>query len=189
MTLRSAPLLLLLLALGAAPASAQEVPLPDTVPAAPVPRADTLAGVDTVRVDTVREGITPKGAFLRSLVLPGWGQSAVGAPGRGAVYFALESGSLWMLYKSRRKLGEARELERTLRESGELAERQTLGLVDTREEQVEDWITLSAFWLLFSAADAFVSAYLADFDERIGVGPAPAGGLRMEASIPVGRRP
>lgn len=184
MKLRHAPLLLLLPALWVSPGAAQEAPLPDTVPAAPAVRADTLA-----RADTLREGVSPQGAFLRSLVLPGWGQSAVGSPGRGAVYFALESGSLWMLYKSRRKLGEARELERTLRAGGELTERETLGLVDTREEQVEDWITLSAFWLLFSAADAYVSAYLADFDERIGVAPAPEGGLRMEASIPLGRRP
>src|SRR3954465_4791481 len=61
--------------------------------------------------DTTAGRISPRGAFLRSLVLPGWGQSAIGAPGRGAVYFGLEAGSLWMVYKSNQKLQEAKELQ------------------------------------------------------------------------------
>ena len=34
--------------------------------------------------------VTPAGAFFRSLVLPGWGQLAVGAPGRATVFAAVE---------------------------------------------------------------------------------------------------
>lgn len=136
----------------------------------------------------VSEPFSARGAFLRSLVLPGWGQSYVGSPGRGAVYFALEAGSLWMVYKTSRELGEVRELQRYLRATGRLSEQQTLGIVEAREEQREDWITLSLFLLLFSGADAYVAAQLADFDERIGVRPGPEGGVRLEARVPVGRR-
>ncbi|HEU0053633.1 MAG TPA: hypothetical protein VFQ39_10665, partial [Longimicrobium sp.] len=119
-------------------------------------------------------------------VLPGWGQSSIGAPGRGAVYFALEAGSLWMVYTSDRKLSEARDREAALIESGQLEEGQTSGLVRSRKAQREDWITLSVFWLFFSGADAFVAAHLRDFDTHVDVGPAPEGGMQLQATIPVG---
>lgn len=129
------------------------------------------------------------GALVRSLVLPGWGQSYVGAPGRGAVYFALEAGSLWMTFKTVRSLGSARTLEASLRMSGQLAEADRFPLVESREEQREDWIALSLFWLLAAGADAYVAAQLAGFDEVIGVRPSGTGGLELQARVPVlGRR-
>lgn len=132
--------------------------------------------------------VSARGALIRSLVLPGWGQAYVGAPGRGAVYFALEAGSVWMTYTTLRQLGEARETQRWLRETGELAEGDRLAVVDAREDQLEDWITLSVFVLLFGAADAYVTAQLADFGEHVGVGPATGGGVRLQARLPVGAR-
>jgi hypothetical protein len=158
----------------------------DTLVARPLPALPARA--DTAAADSARR-VSPKGAFVRSLVLPGWGQSAVGNPGRGAIYFALETGSLWMVYKSHRKLAFARRNQEYLREVGELEEDQQSGLVNSREEQLEDWITLSGFLLLFNAADAFVSAHLVDFDERIGVVPGRGGGAGLQLSVPVGRRP
>ncbi len=154
-------------------------------PPAPVPAAPVAA--DTSRAAAAAR-ITPKGAFLRSLVLPGWGQSAIGSPGRGSVYFAMEATSLWMVYKSRRKLGAAREQEEWLHETGQLEEERHTGLVNSREQQVEDWITLAGFVLLFNAADAFVAAHLGDFDARIGTLPTPRG-LEVRATLPVGGRP
>lgn len=133
-----------------------------------------------------RYRISPRDAFFRSLILPGWGQSSIGAPGRGAVYFALESGSLWMLYKADQKLEEAQRLERQRREEGLLAPDRPLPLVRARRNEREDWITLSAFWFFFSGADAFVSAYLRDFDTHVEVQPAPTGGVQFGAFVPVG---
>jgi hypothetical protein len=134
----------------------------------------------------MRYRISPRGAFLRSLVLPGWGQSSIGAPGRGAVYFALESGSLWMLYKADQKLGEARRLEQSRRDEGLLEPGRVLPLVRARRNEREDWITLSVFWYFFAGADAFVSAYLRDFDAHVDVQPAPTGGLQLGATMPLG---
>jgi hypothetical protein len=131
---------------------------------------------------------SPRGAFLRSLAIPGWGQAWVGSPVRGGVYFAIEAGSVWMAYKSRQKLREARVEEAWLRRSGQLQPNELFGLAREREDQVEDWTTLAIFFLFFSAADAWVSAHLADFDEHIGVLPGPDGGLRLQARIPVGGR-
>ena len=161
------------------------------VVAAPPERRDTAAA-DTARRDSVPEddtrirGITPGGAFLRSVVLPGWGQSAIGANARGGIYFAAEAGSLWMVYKSSRKLSEAEEMQDYLRETGQLEPDRLLPLVRDRRAQREDWITLSVFILLFSGADAFVATHLADFDAHVGVLPTPDGGMAVGATIPVG---
>jgi hypothetical protein len=130
--------------------------------------------------------VSPRGAFFRSLILPGWGQSSIGASGRGAVYFALESGSLWMLYKADQKLDEAKRLEQQRRDEGLLAPDRTLPLVRARRNEREDWITLSVFWFFFSGADAFVSAYLRDFDTHVEVQPAPTGGVQFGAEVPIG---
>lgn len=178
-------IVLLALALCAVPrpAAAQD-PVP---PAADTLRAPLVVTGDTVpaQPDTAQE-ISPRGAFLRSLVIPGWGQSELGAPGRGGVYFALEAGSLWMLVKSNRKLGEAREGERIARETGLLGPNQIDPLVRDRQNQREDWLTLSIFWLFFSGADAFVAAHLQDFDVHVNAVPTPDGAVQLQATIPLG---
>lgn len=173
-----------MLALGTAtarPAAAQEPPA----------RADTVAAADTLPPDTLPvsplPARSPRGAFVRSLVLPGWGQAWVGQPVRGGVYFAMEAGALWMTIKSRRKLQQARAEERWLRESGLLGATEPHGPVRAREDQVEDWMTLAIFLLFFAGADAYVAAHLADVGEHVGVAPAPEGGLRMQVSVPWGR--
>jgi len=157
--------------------------------------ADTLPApaVEAVDEDVVAE-ISPAGAFLRSLVLPGWGQAAVGAPVRGTVYFSIGAGSFWMLGKSRVRLADVRASERFIREDERLEsiERDALleGLAPlrrSRQDQVEDWATFAVFTVLLSAADALVSAYLADFDAHIGVGPGGEAALRLELTVPVGR--
>lgn len=55
---------------------------------------------------------SPGGAFLRSVLIPGWGQAAYGAYFRGGVYFAAEAGSWFMLLKTMGKLGEARDIQK-----------------------------------------------------------------------------
>ncbi|HEX6911951.1 MAG TPA: DUF5683 domain-containing protein [Longimicrobium sp.] len=187
--LRACALALALCALPRAAAAQDPRPQrPDTIRADTVVRAPIPVVADTVmgeRPDSV-EAISPRGAFLRSLVLPGWGQSELGAPGRGGIYFALEAGSLWMYVKSARKLDEARENERIARETGVLAEGQIDPLVRDRQNQREDWLTLSIFWLFFSGADAFVTAHLQDFDVHVNAIPRPGGALELQATVPVG---
>lgn len=62
-------------------------------------------------------------------------------------------------------------------------------LVDSREQQREDWIAWSIFWVLASGLDAFVTAHLADFPAGIEVEPGPerAVSLRFEVPLPSGR--
>ncbi|HEX2091572.1 MAG TPA: hypothetical protein VHG28_04185 [Longimicrobiaceae bacterium] len=186
--LRIAGLLAVLAVLAARPSAAQVQPPRDTAAARPPAAPPAATPAPATAADTVPR-ISPGGAFVRSLILPGWGQSAIGSPGRGSIYFAMEAGSLWMVLKSRQKLRDARVRERYLRDTGRLTDDQDSGRVNAREEQLEDWITLSAFLLLFNAADAFVAAHLVDFDERIRALPTLGGGVQLQASVPVGRRP
>ncbi|MBX6363114.1 MAG: hypothetical protein IRZ00_04540 [Gemmatimonadetes bacterium] len=66
---------------------------------------------------------------------------------------------------------------------------QRLGkLTRARRRQREDWITYTAFWMLASGVDAFVTAQLSDFPADVGIAPAAGGGLEFRASLPA-RRP
>jgi len=76
--------------------AAQELPEPIPLP------ADTVEPI---------QGPSPAGAFVRSLLVPGWGQAVYGAYVRGGVFFALQSGSWFMLLKTIGKLSEARSIE------------------------------------------------------------------------------
>lgn len=163
----------------AAPAAAQQVPADTARPV--VVRGDTAS---TASPDSLLP-MSPGRAFLKSLVIPGWAQSELGSPVRGGIYFALEAGSLWMYYKSAQKLEEAEEVQRIQRRAGILAPEARLPLVRDRENQAEDWLTLSIFWLFFSGADAFVAAHLADFDVHVGAVPRPDGAVQLQATIPV----
>ncbi|HYH79079.1 MAG TPA: DUF5683 domain-containing protein [Longimicrobium sp.] len=188
-TWRRLALLTVPLVLAAAPARAQ---VTDTLRLGERQRQPMVPDTARARRPAVTDSsqqryrISPRSAFLRSLVLPGWGQSSIGASGRGAVYFALESGSLWMLYKADQKLDEAKRLEQSRRDEGLLQPGQPLPLVRARRNEREDWITLSVFWFFFSGADAFVSAYLRDFDSHVDVGAAPTGGVQFGAVVPLG---
>lgn len=156
--------------------AAQELPVPEPVSTA----EEALQAPDTVFPSA-------RTALIRSLVLPGWGQAYVGAPGRGAFYFALEAGSLWMVYRTTQSLSAARQLEYELRENGALGSQQRHPLAASRAQQVEDWITLSIFWALFAGADAYVSAQLADFPGHVGVTPGPNGEMRFQVRLDQGR--
>lgn len=151
---------------------------------------------------------SPRGAFLRSLVVPGWGHAAIGAYHRGAFYAAAESGTLYALVRTRLRLSEARERadlrERALRRSLEAegvtdptvvderlgsdpALTDARGLVSARESQQEDWVALGIFLMFLGGADAYVSTHLANFPEPIEVGllPGPSGGVQLAVRIPV----
>lgn len=155
-------------------ANAQE-PIPPEPPALDtVPVSSSVQALDTDSAG-VSPPVSPMGAFFRSLVLPGWGQVSVDQPGRGAFYFAMEAGSLWMLLKTNAKLNAAKSAD-PLDED----------LVGLREDQFEDWATLAVFWALFAGVDAWVSAQLWDFTGEVVPPPDGSPGAAFRYSIPVG---
>ena len=182
---------------GPVTASAQEAPPPPTAPPTAVEIAPPRPNVPS-----------PGGAFLRSLVVPGWGHAAIGAYGRGAFYVVTESATAWMLIRTRLRLSEARDRvatrERVVRASLEAegvtdpTELQTRiaadpgvsaagALVESRESQQEDWVALGIFLMLLSGADAYISSHLAHFPDPIEVGVVPAadGGIALAVKVPV----
>src|SRR5690606_34873746 len=71
----------------------------------PPPVPDTLPVADTIPTELP----SPRGAFLRALVVPGWGHFYSGSYVRGSVYASLQGGSWFMLIKTLRRLGEAQD--------------------------------------------------------------------------------
>ena len=187
----------------ALPARAQQAPQP----VEPAPAAQDSA-----------KGISPRGAFIRSLIIPGLGQWSVGAKTRAGVFFTLQSASYYMLGKTLHKLSYAHEVEDDLIDQvsdslrTEMAQDTALNrmlsdpdsfnlavdesapivdirkLISSREEQRQDWIAYTIFLTLASGVDAFVAAHLANFPATISTRPGPTGGMNIRVSVPIPRR-
>lgn len=178
-----------------APLSAQEVP-PAVPPASPSPLAADSAS-----------GVSPGGAFLRSLFVPGWGHLVTGSPTRGGFYFGSGIFNGYMLFKTQVRVTAAtdadalkrREVEAELIRDGvdpdsisDLVDQdprveETGALVEAREQQMEDWIAWTVFMVLLGGADAFVSAHLSDFPAPLGIEARPVGvDGRVEVGISLG---
>jgi len=147
------------------------------------------------------------GAFLRSVLIPGWGQAKVGSPNRGGFYFAVESVSLLMILKTSKTLGSAQDIAALRRADAEARviasgvtealEIQSLvdedevvlnadELVEIRSQQKEDWLAVGLFFLFFGGADAFVAAHLANFPQPLetAIRPLPEMGVELVFSLP-----
>jgi len=145
---------------------------------------------------------SPAGAFVRSMLIPGWGQAVAGSPGRGVFYFTVQSFGVWMILKTDKTLGSAsdilamRELEALERVSadptidpGDIASAiksdsgvvSALELEEIRRQQREDWLAFSVFFLLLAGADAFVTAHLAEFPDplEVAIRPLPEMGVEV----------
>lgn len=146
-------------------------------------RADSLArdtaGADTtaqrrVRGDSVRvqPPISPTGAFLRSLVLPGWGQTRLDRNVTAGLFIAFEGLAAAMVWKSQWQLDFARVRGKYVR---------------SHTQEREDWIVLLVFNHLLSAAEAYVSAHLWDFPDALGVQavPLPDGAMGIGVRVPL----
>ena len=136
---------------------------PDTTPPPVI-----TTGALVVPTDTSHR-VKPMGAFLRSLILPGWGQAATGRRVTGAVFAAWEGVAVMMTLK-------AQSEKHYLEESGS-------DNVAAKRQQVQDWIVLWVFNHFFSGAEAFVSAHLQDFPKDLKVQAVP-GGIGISLPVP-----
>lgn len=159
---------------------------------------------------------SPRGAMLRSLLVPGWGQAASHRYLRGGIFFMARTATWFMLGKTLAKLGEAegalavrRDVARdsivmaweaaadprldqpvSLRVAidsvGAVVAK--LDLVNARKEQREDWVAQVIFWTLADGIDAYVSSHLVDFPGDVAAEPRADGGVSLRYSFPVGGR-
>ena len=163
-----------------------------------------LEGADSVEAPPSTGRPSPGGAFLRSVLVPGWGQAASGSYGRAAFYFLAQAGNVWMAYKTDSLRGTARRRQQMLEAAktaellrgdvapeaieAELAADEGIEdirlLATARDEQMEDWVVLLVFFTFFGGADAFVSAHLADFPAPLTVEPvAGPSGTAFEVGL------
>ncbi|HXG96468.1 MAG TPA: hypothetical protein VNJ06_05065 [Gemmatimonadales bacterium] len=122
----------------------------------------------TLPADTMHHGVRPMGAFLRSFILPGWGQAATGRPTTGAAFVAWEGVTAMMTFKAEQ---EANYFKRIHSSSLRL-----------KRQEVQDWLVLWVFNHLFSGAEAYVSGHLKDFPPDLKVRAFPGG---IGVSIPL----
>ncbi len=155
--MRAWALLAAAVTLAAAPLAAQNPPArPSPADTAGRPAGDTTGqGGDTARVrlvhgDSVRPvpPVTPGGAFLRSLILPGWGQARLGRNVTGGLFLLFEGVAGAMVWKANWQLNWARTRGK---------------FVASHRQEREDWIVLLVFNHLLSATEAYVSDLLYDF--------------------------
>ena len=169
---------------------------------------DTLLEREGVDLPDPGQGASPGGAFLRSLLVPGWGQATIGSYTRAGFYVLAESATGWMLARTVSRLDAAQAL-RDLREEEVTAALAADGvtdpeevarardadplvddardLVDARRQQFEDWLAFGIFVVFLSGADAFVSAHLKDFPEPVQIELRPTdGGAELGVRLPVG---
>ncbi len=135
---------------------------------------------DTVTVDPFRERppVSPVGAALRSLLIPGWGQSIVHRRATGAFFVLFEGLSLTMTLKSLHQLDYLESVQSE--DDPESIER-----VDAKRAEVQDWAILLAFNHLMAAAEAFVSTMLWDFPEELEVRAFSRGRFGARVTLPI----
>ena len=144
---------------------------PDTtLPAPPI----VTTGATVVPTDTAHR-IRPMGAFLRSFILPGWGQAATGRRVTGAMFAAWEGLTAMMTLKAQSEYHYLKETN--------------WPNIGAKRQEVQDWLVLWIFNHFFSGAEAFVSAHLQDFPKDLKIRAFPergrGRGLGVGVSLPL----
>jgi hypothetical protein len=140
--------------------------------------------------------MTPRRAFLSSLLIPGYAQTVFGRDKAAMLFAVIEVGAIGMARKAAIDLADAKALagdsvvatykidpvtgiaiidpKTGLPEPDTyIASRFTRDRVNARRTHYEDWIAAIIFNHLFSGADAYVAANLWDFKTNIGVVATP----------------
>ena len=146
-------------------------------------QASRLAGAspnapDTVQVESLP---SPRGALLRSALLPGWGQLYNRRPAKAAFFGVSAFGLLGWAFTAHRELAkQAEELDELRRRDP--ADLRLPALIAARQDQAARRNTRLLYWALattFTALDAYVDAHLADFvvtQTSFALHPQPGGG-------------
>jgi hypothetical protein len=108
-------------------------------------------------------------AFWRSLLIPGWGQSATGRHTTGAIFVVWEGVTAMMTLKAQQEANYMKQIG-----SANL---------EAKRQEVEDWLVLWVFNHLFSGAEAYVSAHLQDFPADLKIRAFP-GGIGISVPLP-----
>ncbi|HET7457689.1 MAG TPA: hypothetical protein VFJ74_08530 [Gemmatimonadaceae bacterium] len=158
-------------------------------------RARRPAPTSAVPDSLLHPPISPRRAFVYSLLVPGQGQTALRRPKAAALFATIELGTIAMIAKSKNDLRIARAHRAdsvftgnyTVGTDGDSVRVYTqdplVARIRARRLHVEDWMATLLFNHLFSGADAFVAAQLWDLPAQVSFQAAPRG-FGVTASIP-----
>ncbi len=148
-----------------------QVPLP--TPQQPRQSQDTIQAADTIPVPPFRihPPVPPLGALWRSMLVPGWGQSALGRRITGAFFVFVEGVAIAMTIKASHQLAYLRAID---------DERAPL-----KKQEIQDWIVVLVFNHLIAGAEAFVSAQLWDFPPELEARMLPSGDAGVGLRVPI----
>jgi hypothetical protein len=134
---------------------------------------DSLAARDTAT--TVRKApIGPAGAFLRSFLVPGWGQLQLHRPIPALVFIGIEGTFAGLSLKANHEVQQARLTDDSPDSS----------VVSAKKRSREDWLVLLGFNHLMAGLEAYVSSHLWDFPGDLRIRATPAG-VGASAMIPI----
>jgi hypothetical protein len=135
--------------------------------------------VDTVVAPVPKPPLSPRRAFLYSLVLPGYSQAVLGRPTAGALFVLSEAIAIALLRESNAELRQARRFQTdstlTLGRDPVTGALVTVPapygteLVNLRRGHREDWVAFLIANHLFAGADAYVAAHLWDLPSQVSV--------------------
>lgn len=147
--------------------------------------------------DSLGPPITPRKAFLYSLLVPGAGQAKLDRGYAGGMFFLIEVSALVLVHRSaedyriaRRFSGDSVPLRFNVNATTGLPVRDSNGApqvaawrvspydadyVKTRRLHYEDWLAVMIFNHLFAGADAFVAAQLWDLPAKVDLRRSPYG--------------
>lgn len=136
-----------------------------------VPPLQAQSRADSVAPGPLRP--TPLGFFVRSLLVPGWGQAALDRKLSGGLFVAFEGVAVGMALKASHEM---RYLERT----------GSARLKSKRDERA-DWLFLIGVNHLFAGLEAYVSASLYDFPGELRAQLLPDGRRGLGLTLPLPR--
>ena len=118
--------------------------------------------------------IGPGGAFLRSFLLPGWGQLQLHRPIPALVFLGIEGTFAGLSIKANHDVKQARLTDQSPDSS----------VVSAKKRAREDWLVLLGFNHLMAGLEAYVSSHLWDFPGDLRIRATPAG-VGASAMIPI----
>lgn len=134
---------------------------------------DSAVARDTATVAR-KAPVGPAGAFLRSFLVPGWGQLQLHRPVPALVFIALEGTFAGLSLKANHDVQQARLTDQS----------PDSAVVSAKKRSREDWLVLLGFNHLMAGLEAYVSSHLWDFPGDLRIRATP-GGVGASASIPI----
>ncbi len=141
---------------------------------AQTPDSATAARTDSAAAVAPRAPTSPTGAFLRSFLIPGWGQLELHRPVAALVFLGAEGTLVGLSLKANHDVNVARATDVTPDSS----------VVTARKRSREDWLVLLGFNHLMAGLEAYVSTHLWDFPGDLKIRATPAG-VGATAVIPI----